>query len=246
MNARAAPSVPADLLPLLAGHVPALIAYYEAVGFRCVFANGKYAEMFGFDERSIIGRTFREVIGEAAADRIQPLVDHVLEQHVATSYEREIDDASGGTRWIEVHLLPHLEGDALRGAFVLINDITRHRSAEVSLRESEERLAKFMQASREGIVFHKDGFITDANPPILRAHRLHVGRTARPQDARLHCAGSGGESCVGDRVGAGDGLRERGAAQGRHAHRRRVHRAHDGTQRRALAHDDRARHPRPP
>jgi len=35
------------------------------------------------------------------------------------------------------------------------------------LRDSEDRLAKFMQASCEGIVFHKDGFITDANPPAL-------------------------------------------------------------------------------
>ena len=30
----------------------------------------------------------------------------------------------------------------------------------------KERLAKFMQASVEGIVFHKDGVIVDANPPI--------------------------------------------------------------------------------
>ena len=34
------------------------------------------------------------------------------------------------------------------------------------MRESEERLAKFMQASAEGIVFHKGGVITDANPPL--------------------------------------------------------------------------------
>jgi diguanylate cyclase (GGDEF)-like protein/PAS domain S-box-containing protein len=36
------------------------------------------------------------------------------------------------------------------------------------VRESEERLAKFMQASVEGIVFHKDGTIVDVNPPICQ------------------------------------------------------------------------------
>jgi diguanylate cyclase (GGDEF)-like protein/PAS domain S-box-containing protein len=35
------------------------------------------------------------------------------------------------------------------------------------VRESEERLSKFMQASAEGIVFHKDGLVSDANPPLL-------------------------------------------------------------------------------
>ena len=50
---------------------------------------------------------------------------------------------------------------------MLITDITRHRRAEAALRDSEERLAKFMHASAEGIVFHKDGLITDANPPLL-------------------------------------------------------------------------------
>jgi PAS domain-containing protein len=51
--------------------------------------------------------------------------------------------------------------------FVLISDITRHHLAEAAVRESEDRLAKFMQASTEGIVFHKDGVISDANPPLL-------------------------------------------------------------------------------
>jgi diguanylate cyclase (GGDEF)-like protein/PAS domain S-box-containing protein len=161
------PRAPPDLLKLLADNVPALIAYYEAPALRCVFANSKYAETFGFDERSIVGRTFREVIGEAAADAIQPLVDQLLVDHVPARYERRLGEGDAAPRWIEVHLLPHLIDGAVKGGFVLINDITRHRVAELAARESEERLQKFMQASTEGIVFHKDGFVTDANPPLL-------------------------------------------------------------------------------
>jgi len=153
---------------LLANSVPVAIAYYEAQGFTCRFANRGYCEMFGRDEASVIGCTFAEVIGPGAATLIQPLVDRMLAEHRATSYEREIAGPDGVPRHIDVNLLPHLDAERrLVGAFVLIADITRHRHAEYALRQSEERLAKFMHASAEGIVFHKGGRITDVNPPLL-------------------------------------------------------------------------------
>ncbi|WP_372526221.1 EAL domain-containing protein [Piscinibacter sp.] len=158
----------AELLTLLADSVPALIAYYDASNFACVFANSRYAAMFGWDGQSIVGHTVAEVIGEDAAREIQPQVDRVLDERLAATYERELSTREG-KRWIEVNLLPHLgEHGAPVGCFVLISDITKHRMAEIAARESEERLAKFMQASAEGIVFHKDGFITDANPPLCQ------------------------------------------------------------------------------
>ncbi len=158
-----------DRFRLLADNVPVSIAYYERAGNICRYANRRYAETFGFDEKSILGRTVGQVIGEAASQIIQPQVDHVLEQREAARYERKLAAPDGSPRFIEVHLLPHIgvSGEPI-GAFVLVADITRHRLAETSIRESEERLAKFMHASVEGIVFHKDGIITDANPPLLQ------------------------------------------------------------------------------
>ena len=157
-----------DQFRLLANNVPVAIAYFERSGFTCRFANLGYATMFGRDEQSIIGLTFAEIIGEAAAALIRPQVDAILRERRAASYERQLPDPDGGTRWIDVNLLPHLGADGEpAGAFVLISDITRHRRAEAALRESEERLAKFLHASAEGIVFHRDGIVTDANPPLL-------------------------------------------------------------------------------
>lgn len=158
----------ADQFRLLADNVPALIACYDAVTQRCLFANKQYARTFGLNERTILGRTFAEVIGEKAASEIAPYVDHVLEKREAVTYERQLKAPDGSPRWIEVNLLPHLGPDGNpQSSFVLISDITKHRLAERAVRESEERLAKFMQASAEGIVFHKDGLVTDANPPLL-------------------------------------------------------------------------------
>ncbi len=158
----------ADQFQLLADNVPVLISYFEAGTFRCLFANRLYAQTFGLDERTVIGRTFQEIIGPEAAQAIQPYVDHVLFQRTAISYEREMRSPDGRRIWLEVNLLPHLGADGtLLAAFVLITDITKHRLAELSVRESEDRLAKFMHASVEGIVFHKDRLITDANAPLL-------------------------------------------------------------------------------
>ncbi|MBX3621492.1 MAG: EAL domain-containing protein [Rhizobacter sp.] len=157
----------ADQFQLLADNVPVLISCFEAESFRCLFANKLYAQTFGVDEHAVIGRTFAEIIGEAAAQVIQPYVDYVLREHRPTSYERELRTADGRRHWLEVNLIPHLAPDGtLLAAFVLITDITKHRLAEQSVRESEERLGKFMQASVEGIVFHKNGYVTDANEPL--------------------------------------------------------------------------------
>jgi diguanylate cyclase (GGDEF)-like protein/PAS domain S-box-containing protein len=158
----------ADQFRLLADNVPALIACFDATTRRCLFANQQYARTFGRDEHSIVGLTFAQIIGEAAAQEIAPHVDHVLDKREAVTYERLVKGRDGQPRWLEVNLLPHLALDGTpQSAFVMINDITKHRLAERAVRESEERLAKFMHASVEGIVFHQDGLVTDANPPIL-------------------------------------------------------------------------------
>ncbi len=157
-----------DRLRLLANNVPVAVAYYDAATFTCQLANRGYAAMFGHDEQDVAGMTFAQIIGEEAARSIDPQVQTMLRERTRASYERELPGPDGRTRYIEVQLLPHIdERDELAGAFVLIADISRHRRAEISLRKSEERLAKFMQASAEGIVFHKGGFITDVNPPLL-------------------------------------------------------------------------------
>ena len=174
MTAGEAPDEPRALRAELAqfrrlcNNVPVAMAYYERVGMRCRYANQGYAAMFGFDEESILNRPVAEVIGEAAAEAIQPQINQVVSDLRSVFYERHLPSADGQLRSIEVHLLPHADDSGVAiGAFVLISDISRHRRAEAALRDSEERLAKFMHASAEGIVFHKGGFITDINPPAM-------------------------------------------------------------------------------
>lgn len=152
---------------LLADNVPALLSYFERETYTCQYANQGYAQAFGQTVQSIIGLTFAQVIGDEAAQLIQPQVEVVITQARTVTYVRHLARPDGTKCWMEVSLVPHqIDGGPVIGTFVLINDISRHRVAEMAARESEERLSKFMDASVEGIAFHKDGYVTDVNAPI--------------------------------------------------------------------------------
>ena len=168
----------------LTNNVPAMVAYYDRDGF-CRFANKAYAGAFGLTEESILGLTFAEIIGEEAAREVQPSIDEVNQKSRAVTYVRQLSGPDGARRWIEVNVLPHLGDDGKpSGAFVIVTDITAHRLAAQAVRESEERLTKFMQASAEGIVFHKEGTIVDANPAVchLLGYTLEEVRGRRTLD----------------------------------------------------------------
>jgi diguanylate cyclase (GGDEF)-like protein/PAS domain S-box-containing protein len=154
-------------LRVLADNVPALIAYYELQDYRCQFANRRYAQALGWTTQNIVGRTAAEIVGERGWSQIRPYIEAVVETRRQVSYERQLTDAEGRPQWLEVDVLPNLgEHGELYGAFVRVTDITKHRLAERAVRESEERLAKFMDASAEGILFHRDGTVLDVNAPV--------------------------------------------------------------------------------
>jgi diguanylate cyclase (GGDEF)-like protein/PAS domain S-box-containing protein len=153
---------------MMADNVPALIAYFDARDLTCLFANKAYAHMWGWDERSIVGRPVREVIGDAGFAEISPHIERARRGE-SVLYERSLKTPDGLTRTLEVHLLPQKEPSGeVRAAFVCISDISRHRQAEQAARESELRLRKFADAAHAGIVFHEDGVITDVNDAVLR------------------------------------------------------------------------------
>lgn len=154
----------ADLTRLM-DEVPVMLACFDAETFRCLFANVHYARLGGLTPEQARGRTFAEIIGAEAAASIQPAVDRVLTENTTASYSR-VAETGGQQRWIEVSLIPW-GGPPVERVFVMITDVTQHRAAELARQASNDRLAKFMAASVEGIAFHVGGVITDVNPPLL-------------------------------------------------------------------------------
>ncbi len=156
-----------QLLRALADNVPAMIAYYEAGGLHCIFANRRYAEANGWTTETIVGKTVREAIGDEAWRTIEPQVERVLKGE-KVEYVRPMTLPNGEQRVIEVNLVPHFdEQGRLLGGFVLITDITRHQLAERAIRESEERMRKFAAATNEGIFMHRGGILNDVNDALL-------------------------------------------------------------------------------
>lgn len=152
---------------VLANGVPVLIAHFSADNFTCLLANKAYARTWGIDENKIVGMRVPEIIGPEGWKQIEPYVGRVLKGETV-SYERVIHPPSG-ERVIEVMLIPHPdEQGVVNSAFVMINDITRHRQAERAIRESEERLKKFTEATNEGIVFHDNGRVIDFNDAMAK------------------------------------------------------------------------------
>ena len=157
------------LLRLIADSVPALMAYFDLPALRCRFANQGYAAYNGHSTDSILGLTVQEAIGDKAWQAIAPHVERSTRgEHV--KYTREQTLPNGETRMIEVNLIPHFGADAplQLGSFVLITDITERWRAERTVRQSEERMRKFSEATEEAIVFHRDGLITDGNEALTR------------------------------------------------------------------------------
>lgn len=229
----------AALARLVADNLPVMIAYYDAETLRCRYANTLYALSFGQDEQSILGLTFEEVIGEEFAHEIRPMFDRLLDTLRPVLYERRLSRPPASPRWVEAQLLPHLADPAAvqaSGVFVLLTDITRHRLAEEAAKESEERLAKFMQATAEGIVFQEEGRIVDANGPILALTGYSMGEiVGRPtldliapdETARVAAAVASGaetrfESAIIDRLGGRIPVEFRGRTMLRHGERLRM------------------------
>ena len=157
-----------SMMRLVADSVPVMIAYYEMPSLRCRFANRRYAANYGLTPESILGKTTREIVGEAIWEKVGPYLELARTGQPST-YTREQTLADGRPRVIEVSLRPHYDdGGALLGCFVLINDVTDRWLAEQAVRQSEERMRKFVMATSEGIVFHTNLVITDMNEALER------------------------------------------------------------------------------
>jgi diguanylate cyclase (GGDEF)-like protein/PAS domain S-box-containing protein len=162
---------------------PLMAAYHDGETLVCRAASAAYARCFGIPADEVIGRPLVALFGEALAEQVQPFIAQALRSAEPCSCEQDLPQADS-RRWaLEFTFVPQrTDGQRPPGLHVLLTDLTRHRTAERALLESEERLAKFMQASVEGIFFHQDGRVADANPALceLLGHTLHdlIGRNA--------------------------------------------------------------------
>ena len=145
-------------LRFIADHMPAMTCAFDA-SLRCVFANRRYAEFFGFTTASVLGRHVREIVGEAAFDEIEPYFAEVLRGH-RTSYKRIRTAPDGARQHLEVELIPDLGPDGKARGFISV-------TTDATVRRREEQL-RTLALSAAGLIGDADS-VSSAIRSVIRA-----------------------------------------------------------------------------
>jgi PAS domain S-box-containing protein len=141
-------------LHLLTDHAPVLIAHCDA-DRRYKFVNKPYAARFNLHPRQVVGRSIRDVLGEAVYAVIERYVDAAL---AGERVELEVEVPYGGlgpqTMWCSYD--PEFDADGrVVGLVAAVVNVTESRRARQALHESEERFARLMQ-HLPGLAWIKD------------------------------------------------------------------------------------------
>lgn len=143
-------------LRLIADNLPARVARFDAEQ-RFVFANAAACRAFGTSSESeLLGRTLRDVLGQAVYRQLEPRLQAVLQGQAQSVVISEGEDAEG-SRWLDVSLVTDRDDrGAVQGLYAMLQDVTeplrnqqRIEAAlaekEVLLREIHHRVKNNMQ-----------------------------------------------------------------------------------------------------
>ena len=119
----------------------------------------------------IVGRAFADTLAEDAPAELETLLRQALRGGDAPAHTWMETPAAGATKATTVRMLPHagVGAQPQRGVLVVITQDTPQasNSAASASRVDFSRSSRFAQASSEGLVFHRDGIVLDANDVAL-------------------------------------------------------------------------------
>ncbi|WP_290653242.1 ATP-binding protein [Aquisalimonas sp.] len=125
----------------LADSLPALIAYLDAQQ-RYRFVNRVWERWQGASSAAVIGKTAREVMGDAAYQQLAPYLDAAVSGE-PQSFEVEFEFPGVGRRYVRADYVPDVAADgSIAGVFVLATDLTEQRRTEEALQRQAEALTE--------------------------------------------------------------------------------------------------------
>lgn len=166
-------------LKAVTDNVPAMFAYVDRDQvYR--FANGHFRHVMGAEPESVIGRTMRQFLGDAAHAELLPHIEGALrgepQQFERTGWREN------ASRHFLVQYVPELRSDgSVPGFFIMVLDITERFRAELALARSEA-LVRAIADHVPGLIAHmdRDYRYTFVNANYMRWFRLTespVGKT---------------------------------------------------------------------
>ena len=142
----------------------------------CSFVNQAWEDYTGRHLENELGARWLESVHADDRPALERDWAEALGLRRAFESQYRMRRADGEYGWIHHAAVPINDEDGrLAGYLGSCHDITEQRAAELAarakeqqVRESEERLRKFTDATNEGIVFQEDGKVADCNEAILR------------------------------------------------------------------------------
>ncbi len=122
--------------------------------------------LVGYSREDILGKRFADFVPIDLIQPVQDRIDHRLDAPIHTQYEMELVKRDGERVQVEVNSRLIYENGVPVGVQGTARDITEHKRAEASIRESERRLFQLMDAMPVGV------FVIDAKGKPYFANQL--------------------------------------------------------------------------
>ncbi len=153
-----------QLIQLVMDSVPALVSYLDDQGiYRWV--NRHYSEWFQVDRQAIVGRAFRDVVGDVIYQEAGPLLERALRGETVASTRRAKRPHWHEVRWIHITYTPDRAEDGhVRGVVTTVRDITAEREATQALQASEARAHSIIETAPQAmLIVDEQGLVERAN-----------------------------------------------------------------------------------
>ena len=128
-----------------------------------IFCNPMLAVMFGTSEQEMIGNPYLEYVFEEDFQQAQEIFSALIQGNLK-KFEFRFKRKDGEPIWTELSIMQLSGYGQISGAFAIVSDISHRKRVEDALRESEQRYARVIQGTSDGIweinVVTGDGYIS--------------------------------------------------------------------------------------
>jgi len=155
--------------------IPGTLGYWNT-DLHCTFANKGYLTRFGKSSEDMQGIRMQDFLGEEMFRNNEPFVRKVL-LGTRQEFVLTLTKPTGELEHVKVHYIPDIDGNQVRGFYVLVMDVTELKQTQLQLEELnstlQKRTAEAEQANRS-----KSQFLANMSHEIRTPMNGVIGMTS--------------------------------------------------------------------